>query len=97
VGGVVLPGRWGSVVGVVGFVVRGVVVVGAAVIVKVCGVYSVVSEGKPSLTQSAKTGAPCGAVPAAALADTVNEPAQDPFARTGMRIDACFVGPDTAT
>jgi hypothetical protein len=54
----------------------------------------VVSDGNPSLTQSARTsdGRPVGA-----SAGTVNDPCHDPFAATGARSETWNAGAVTAT
>jgi hypothetical protein len=71
------------------------VVVGgvAAVTVKVCGLYSVTSDGRPSVKHAAATDAISGC----AFAGTVNEPCHVPFAATGMLTFAVSVGDETLT
>jgi hypothetical protein len=99
VGGVVLPGRCGLVVGVLGFVlpgvvVVGVVVVGGAVTVNICGVYTGGSKGSPALSHTAATRFP---EPLLEFEGTLNEPCQEPFVATGIRIEIWNVGASSAT
>jgi hypothetical protein len=96
---VLLPGRCGLVVDVVGFVVPGAVVGGdvvdgGAVTVNLCGAYTGGSKGSPVLTHTAATGLP---EPLLEFEGTVNDPCQEPFVATGTRIEIWNVGASSLT
>jgi hypothetical protein len=85
----VVVGERGVVVGdfdvVVGGVVGGTVVEDDPfVTVNVCGVYVVVSDGRPLVKQAATTRPASGSV----FAGTVNVPCQEPSAATGICVDS---------